>query len=289
MFFLFFLFPECTLLHNPLHRPNIDCILKSDWVQQNAKKPPQSPSEEAKRPIKKSNSFKKNSFWCTKSRKTSPMSPNQPLKQPEPIRCYTKKYNNIPVDKFKNPLEQENNSLSSATTVIPINNHLSTIKRNNSLINSSKIVNRNQKNDAVEIVQNNDIIQVKSLRSYSNDDPSLDDEISTESEKDFERYMMLPTQTNGDANLMRTLNPMEKEVRKLMNTYGINDKLLEKNVEYGPRSEIIGIYRILLMRLKTQKEQASITNCQSPADKNQANSDYKFHKSQRKKHMCAIL
>ncbi len=275
-------------MHNPLQRPTIDCVLRSDWVQENPKKSPQ--VEDMRKPVKKSNSFKKNSFWCTKSRKTSPLSPNQPVKQPEPIKCYTKKYNNIPAEKFKNPLEQENNSLSSAMTVIPINNHLSTFKRNNSLINSSKIVNRHQRNETLEIVQNNDIIQVQSLRSYSNDDPLQDNEISPENEKDFERFMMLPTETNGDENLMKNLHPMEIEGRKLMNSYGIDDSLLEKNIELGPRSEIIGIYRILLMRLKTQKDQASISNCQSPLDKSQmSKGDYKNNKLERKKLMCAIL
>lgn len=278
-------------MHNPIHRPSIDMILRSQWVQQQIVKKPDSPTQNALTIIQKR---KKASFWCSKSRKTSPMSPNQPIKQPEPIDCYTKKYNNIPIEKFKNPLEQET-SLSSAMTVVPVHNHLSTIKRNNSLINSSKVVKRNQRNEPmVEIVQNNDIIQVRSLRSYSNDDPSAfdDDEISTESEKDFERFMMLPSRTNGDANLLRALNPIEQEVRKLMKSLGISDNLLEKNIEQGPRSEIIGIYRILIMRFKTQKEQPSIIN-QTAVNKNNTltnnNNSHKNHKSQRRKHMCAIL
>lgn len=214
------------------------------------------------------------------------MSPNQPTKQPEPIDCYTKKFNNIPIEKFKNPLEQES---SSANTIIHFHNqqnHMSAIKRNNSLINSAKVVKKN-----VEIVQNNDIIQVQSLRSYSNDDPNTFDIIS-ESDKDFERFMMLPSITNGDINLYRTLNPLEQEVRKIMVSYGISENVIEKNIEHGPRSEIIGIYRILIMRLKTQKEQGSIIN-QSLVNKNSSsmitNNNNNNHKSQRKKHMCAIL
>lgn len=264
--------------------------MRCEWLQNRSKKSLANSSslEEAKSIIQKR---KKASFWCPKSRRTSPLSPNKLDKeqQPEPIDCYTKKYNNVPVEKFKNPLEQES-SLSSAKTIIPINNHLSTFKRNNSLINSSKIVNKNYKNEAIKIVQNNDIIQV---RSYSNDHL---EESSVESEKDFERFMMIPTRTNCDEELLRALNPLEKDVRKIMNTLGISNELIENHIDNGPRSEIIGIYRILLMRLKTQKEQASIANNGHTSDKRNESTNSKFsngknHKSQRKKrnNFCAIL
>lgn len=230
---------------------------------------------------------KKASFWCTKSRKTSPLSPLQPIKLPEPIECYTKKYNNVPVEKFKNPLET-NASLSSATTVIPIHNNLSSSTRNNSLINSSQIVSKRNKNGHIEIVQNNDIIQV---RSYSVDES---DESSVESDNngDFDKFMMIPTRTNCDESLLRALHPMEQETRKIMRTLGIHDQELEKNIEHGPRSEIIGIYRIVIMRLKTQKEQAAISH-HSPEISDKLNNNHHNHKSPKtKKHnatKCAIL
>lgn len=286
-------YTENTLLHNPLHRPNIDQILRCEWLQNRSKKSlvkSQTSLDEAQTIIQKR---KKASFWCPKSRRTSPISPNKVEKQqpPEPIDCYTKKYDNVPVEKFRNPIEHES-SMSSAKTVIPINNHLSTFKRNNSLINSSKIVNKSH-NNVTTNVQNNDIIQV---RSYSND--HLEDS-SIESEKDFERFMMIPSRTNCDEDLLRALNPLEKEVRKLMNSLGISNELLEKHIDNGPRSEIIGIYRILLMRLKTQKEQASIVNGSHIADRtsyktsnaSRCSNSSRNHKSNRKKrnNYCAIL
>lgn len=272
-------YTECILLHNPAHRPNIDQILRCEWVQQRSKRP-QSPLHEARSIIQ---NRKKASFWCTKSRKTSPLSPFQPVKQPEPTECYTKKYNNVPVEKFKNPLDNEP---SSATTVIPIHNNLSSIQRNNSLINSSRIVTRrNQKNGQIEIVQHNDIIQV---RSYSRDDPSENSSVESEN-KDFDKFMMLPTRTTSDANLLRALNPIEMEARKIMRTLGITDEMLEKQIDQGPRSEIIGIYRIIIMRLKTQKEQTSISH-QSPVISDKLNNNH--HNQKTKKHnatKCAIL
>lgn len=215
------------------------------------------------------------------------MSPLSPIRQPEPIECYTKKYNNVPAEKFQNPLHKD--TLSSATTVIPIHNHKDhkNLQRNNSLINSSKIVQkRNAKNGHIEIVQNNDIIQV---RSYSQDDPSEDSSMESDN-KDFEKFMMIPTRTNNDENLLRALNPMEQEARKIMRTLGILDEMLEKNIEHGPRSEIIGIYRIIIMRLKTQKEQSSISH-HSPVNSDKLNNNHNHKLQKTKKHnaTCAIL
>jgi serine/threonine-protein kinase NIM1 len=107
---------------------------------------------------------------------------------------------------------------------------------------------------------------------------------------------MIPSRTNCDEDLLRALNPLEKEVRRLMNSLGISNELLEKHIDNGPRSEIIGIYRILLMRLKTQKEQASIANGSQVSDRksyktSNASSSSRNHKSLRKKrnNYCAIL
>lgn len=257
-------------------------LFPGNWLHQRPHKP-LSPLNEARSIM---NKRKKASFWCTKSRKTSPLSPLQPIKQPEPLECYTKKYNNVPVEKFKNPLETS----SSATTVIPIHNNLSTFTRTNSLTNSSRIVPK-RKNGGLEIVQDNDIIQV---RSYSNDEPSDESSVGSEN-KDFDRFMMTPTLTNCDENLLRALHPMEQETRKIMRTYGIHDEVLEKNIDHGPRSEIIGIYRIVIMRLKTQKEQASIVSHHSPTTNSDKLNNNHRHKPQQKTKSyrnatkCAIL
>lgn len=238
---IYFFEIECILLHNPAHRPTVDLILRSQWVQQRSKRP-QSPLQEARSIIHRR---KKASFWCSKSRKTSPMSPNHAKKQPEYVDCNTKKYNNIPAEKFKNPLEY---TPSSATTVIPIHNSLNPVTRNNSLINSSKIIlKRNNRNGPIEIIQ---------VRSYSND--ASEETVEENDNNDFDQFMMTPTKTSScDESLLRTLHPLELETRNIMDSLGIGRELLEKGIEHGPRSEVIGVYRIIIMRLKTQREQSS--------------------------------
>lgn len=113
-----------------------------------------------------------------------------------------------------------------------------------------------------------------------------------ESSDDYDRFMMLPSKTDKDDNLLRALHPMEQEARKILRTLGIEDEALEKGIEHGPRSEIIGIYRIIIMRLKTQKEQALISQ-QSPVSSNDKLKNDHNHKLQKSKKQnatkCAIL
>jgi serine/threonine-protein kinase NIM1 len=227
---------------------------------------------------------KKTSFWCSRTSKTSPLSASSSplsLKPVEPIECYTKKYNNVPMEKFKNPLEN---------TTIPNRNNSQSASRNNSQRNAHK----NGGNNNVEIVQKNDIIQVRTYANENNNTKTNGEDVSISSEsRDFEKFMMIPTQTNGD---LSSLHPMEIETRNIMEKYGISRETLEKNAENGPRSEVIGIYRILIMRLKNMQEkekakelEANGNDMQSPP---KTNSNSK-HKSSTKKRIdatkCAIL
>lgn len=109
--------------------------------------------------------------------------------------------------------------------------------------------------------------------------------------------MMLPSKTNNDENLLRALHPFEAQTREIMRTYGITDEMLEKNIQHGPRSELIGIYRIIITRLKTHKiaqTAPTIINNESPVhlklnDKTNNNNHQKtLHKKQKTK-LCAIL
>jgi serine/threonine-protein kinase NIM1 len=261
---------ECILLHNPAQRPTVDLVLRAQWLQRSAHRP-QSPLAEARTLIQRR---KKASFWCSKSRKTSPMSPNHPMK-PETIECYTKKYNNVPIEKFKNPLESQP---TSATTVIPINN-LNSVTRNNSLINSSKIILKRKEQNG----NGRAPVEALQINSFSNDQS---EESEDEQSYDFSQFMMMPTRTNCDASSLRDLDPLEQEARKIMRGLGIKTEVLEKSIDHGPRSEIIGIYRIIIMRLKTQKEQSSQLQAISPMLDNVVKS-YQTKKNRASK--CAIL
>ncbi|XP_052865178.1 probable serine/threonine-protein kinase MARK-A [Anopheles cruzii] len=67
------------------------------------------------------------------------------------------------------------------------------------------------------------------------------------------KFVMYPTtavSSEGD----RHLHALEAETRRLMNLLGINGDMMARAVANGPRSDIIGVYRIIMHRL--QREQA---------------------------------
>lgn len=273
---------QCTLLHHPLHRPNIDQMLGCEWLQQQHSK--QLYELQVNNQVKTIIQKRKKSFWCTKSRRTSPLlssssssssTTNQMTpKQPEVITCSTKKYNNVPTENFKNPLEQEMllASSSATKTIIPIQN-ISSFNRNNSLINSSRIVNSRKTSQVFQSNNNNDII--------SEEKSSLNDRSSNE-DIDFEPFVLIPTRTNSSLDFAKVLHPIEQNGRKIMESnYGIEKKLLETEIINAPHSQIIGIYRILILRLITQqKEKREKTPPTKPV----------VHKKRRKHStICSIL
>lgn len=201
------------------------------------------------------------------------MSPT--LKPVESIECYTKKYNNIPVDKFKNPLE--------TSTKIP--------NRNSSLRNSNK-----HRNGGIEIVQKNDIIQVQTFTNENAAPNNNGEEISIESDsRFFDKFMMLPTPLKEDFEL----HPLEIETREILEHLGIDAEMLEKHTENGPRSEVIGIYRIVIMRLKVSqdKERAkelelngiNVSSYPSSKSSSAKSNGHSSAASRKKNAKCAIL
>lgn len=68
-------------------------------------------------------------------------------------------------------------------------------------------------------------------------------------------FIMLPTDTHD----LTTLNPLEREARKILDKLGITSEMLCGAIESGPRSEIIGAYRIVIYRLQRQKLMAKST------------------------------
>lgn len=164
----------------PLHRPKVHQMLNCEWVANNLKPKKSSDSgfEEAKTMIK----HRKKAFWCTSAKSRTPTpSPsksansNTDLKKAEkPIECYTKKYNNVPVENFTNPINRlassninsKTSTISNHTTIIPISNNINKrLLRNHSLINSSKIVfkgsSSKKKIGPIDILNSHEIIQVR--------------------------------------------------------------------------------------------------------------------------------
>lgn len=270
-------FLECLLINSPQHRPRIDQVLNSEWIITNLKpkKFSESDLEEARSII---SHRRRSSFWCApKSRNHVQPKVVEPKK---PIECSTKKFNNVPFENFTNPIDMH--SIPNHTTVIPISNNTNKFNRNNSLINSSKVI---VKRNSVHRIGPIDIIQVKNAhsleRSYSHDNDN--EEECIDNEKDFENFMLLPTNTHNHGDTI-ALHPLETETRKILISYGISCDQLERSIEFGPRSEIIAIYRIVITRLKTQSSKESLP---SPNFSNLKKTLHTKQKNPTK--ICAIL
>uniref|UniRef100_A0A182SQF7 Protein kinase domain-containing protein n=1 Tax=Anopheles maculatus TaxID=74869 RepID=A0A182SQF7_9DIPT len=69
------------------------------------------------------------------------------------------------------------------------------------------------------------------------------------------RFMMYPT-TAVSSEGNRHLHPLEMETRRLMKAIGITGDMIARAVTNGPRSDIIGVYRIIMHRL--QREQTNV-------------------------------
>jgi hypothetical protein len=226
----------------------VDC----EWIEKTLSKKSSTASsnddsiEDVRQMIKRR---KKASLWCSKSRSAHPLSSANKTSPKMPciefIDCYTKKYNNIPHDKFKNPLQEPHS-----------------VKRNNSIK-----------------INVNEVIQVK---SYYEKSDSCDKQVEFENEK-----MMIPTSTLGDLSVIESLSPLESEARQIMSMLGISSEMLEKSINSGPKSEIIGIYRILMMRLKNQRENQHVTKSEM-AENKMENSQGKVSPKKRKT-LCIIL
>ncbi|XP_053673161.1 MAP/microtubule affinity-regulating kinase 3 [Anopheles nili] len=66
------------------------------------------------------------------------------------------------------------------------------------------------------------------------------------------KFVMYPT-TNVSSEGNRHLHPLESETRRLMKALGVTGDMIARAVTNGPRSDIIGMYRIIMQRL--QREQ----------------------------------
>ena len=62
-------------------------------------------------------------------------------------------------------------------------------------------------------------------------------------------FIMAPTRTNDLSNL----HPFEVEARMILQKLGITSDILTRAIDSGPRSDIIGAYRIVIHRLQKQQ------------------------------------
>lgn len=95
--------------------------------------------------------------------------------------------------------------------------------------------------------------QIQALRrtvesSSKHNSTSFGDEQNDDDEEQGD-FIMAPTNTDN----IDTLHPLELEARTILQKVGITNDMLCHAIDSGPRSEIIGAYRIVINRLQRRK------------------------------------
>uniref|UniRef100_A0A182JWA4 non-specific serine/threonine protein kinase n=1 Tax=Anopheles christyi TaxID=43041 RepID=A0A182JWA4_9DIPT len=73
------------------------------------------------------------------------------------------------------------------------------------------------------------------------------------------RFVMYPT-TAVSSEGNRHLHPLETETRRLMKALGITGEMIGRAVTNGPRSDIVGVYRIIMHRLQREQTNARLAS-----------------------------
>uniref|UniRef100_A0A8D8F3Q0 non-specific serine/threonine protein kinase n=1 Tax=Culex pipiens TaxID=7175 RepID=A0A8D8F3Q0_CULPI len=165
------------------------------------------------------------------------------------IKCCTKRAGSVLEENFLHPIEIE---LSST-------NHLkkSCFSNDNSNNNtySQKDSNRNRRFSISRLVKKR-ISPLDFANKQENSDETstgdFRDHLQRIIDEEHGKHVMYPTAT------LNIMHPLEHETRKILESLGITSEMIDKSVINGPRSDIIGIYRIMIHRL--QREQTVFKN-----------------------------
>ncbi|XP_065079012.1 serine/threonine-protein kinase NIM1 [Ochlerotatus camptorhynchus] len=259
------------LVHSPSRRPTIEQLLKCQWfehaqattIKNTHRKDSTTNSQDSdisEVPNRRRNLFSLFSTRGQRRQYNPPQSFNHrntvAANQSETniptihtIKCSTKRANSVLEESFLYPIIAEDTQIKELDS--------NTAKQNCDSKNttSSKI-----RRFSLSKVVKKRISPVEISNSNNNDETNTNikkldfrDHLQQIIEDEHGRHVMHPT-INGHMHLL------ELEARKVMGKLGISSEMVEKSVGNGPRSDIIGIYRITVNRL--QKEQAinSISN-----------------------------
>lgn len=94
--------------------------------------------------------------------------------------------------------------------------------------------------------------QIQTLRKTvecSSKKNSISIGIAEEENEDQGEFVMSPTNTN----ILTDIHPVEMEARLTLEKLGITSEMLCQSIESGPRSDIIGAYRIVVHRIQKQQ------------------------------------
>ncbi|EAT40352.1 AAEL007907-PA, partial [Aedes aegypti] len=252
------------LVNSPFRRPSMDQLLECQWFEyvqspviqksRNCSNATGAESDISEVPNRRKQIFclfsTRGQFRFRSSKNVNIVAANQfqtTVSQINTSKCSTKRANSVLEHNFLHPLRTEKTvedlSEESAASIVKMHSDIDDNSQNKRKFSFRKVVRKR--------VSPIDILNERKSKT-----------INTEkniSKHDFRIILQdLIVGWHGKQVMYPSLNssnilPLESETRRLMDKLGISADMLEKTINNGPRSDILGIYRIIMHRL--QKEQ----------------------------------
>lgn len=242
---LFFL--ERILVHTPSRRPNIDQMLESQWVNH-----PNLPLDIPAVPTSKST---KKSHWFARGRNMRRAGRDRHIEMSSmvPIQCNTKRASSIFADNFLCPIDMPNEE----ETIIPPPVEVIAKNHRKSLFSGTlkKKIGPMEENERGQMFNRTNTMEIKPMTMDGNDIKNgnvlVDHHKLTMGdafEEELGSFLITPTCTHD----LTHLHHLEIETRLILHKLGITSDNLCRAIDSGPRSDIIGVYRIVMHRLQRQ-------------------------------------
>ncbi|XP_039952077.1 sucrose non-fermenting protein kinase 1 [Bactrocera tryoni] len=229
------------LIHIPARRPTIDDMLTSQFVCY-----PKLSAELMQYEINlRTKPVKRSGFWVrSKSRRLrksySLRERYMEVTNKPPINMNARKNDGVFVDNFLHPIEI-NRDLPNELSKEP--------SKPNTPKRSFFCGTLKKKVSPMELEKERQLVNGNGCENRQwNADVVIDCPLFKNYDAETGDFIMLPTDTD-DLTLVK---PLEYEARQLLDELGVNSAMLRASIQNGPRSDIIGTYRIIVNRLQKQ-------------------------------------
>lgn len=274
------MFTERILVHAPSRRPTLDQMLTSQWITHITHIEQMNNQKSTKRSSfffsSHSSSSSNDRSHKTKNRRNSRSKDRSPeLSHFTTIQCNTKRATSVLADNFLHPIENiqqyEKDDHTSVSDRFPTKRMIfsGNLKKKIGPMEQEKINYTQKSNNEIKSANNdisshitannqNDVSNKNSVSSLDMANatgyvtPALSKSVtnldSTPYDEEQGDFIMLPTCTTD----MTHLHLIEMEARRIMCKLGVSSEMLLRAIANGPRSDIIGAYRIIIHRLQKQ-------------------------------------
>jgi serine/threonine-protein kinase NIM1 len=280
------------LVHVPARRPTIEQILGSQWLSpacykflsSKAQKVVNNSSPSHQPPRRRVSIWFKNGQTRRKvnARRTTPT-------HTVSLVCTTKRSFSVLDDKFLFPLTEQQLFVApevAETAATPVDKRFSLKKKICPIDNELEKGMFLNRIATIDISASNVDSKKATSSSYMNISTISMNSSASEAENDVQnqRFVSFPSQKS-----QLDLHPLELETRRILKGYGITEKMLFDACLLGPRSELIGIYRIVLNRLQRQDAHTRYTERLVIGEMLNHSKKTVPHSTKPKNRNCAIL